>query len=94
MITIRTTDAITATLRRQQSRLDKLPQELYYYWVKTTPKKTGNARRQTRLKDKTIEANYPYAERLDQGWSQQAPEGMSKPTERFLQQRLRNILGS
>jgi hypothetical protein len=40
----------------------------------------GNARRSTRLRGNTIEGVYPYAERLEDGWSRQAPDGMSQPT--------------
>jgi hypothetical protein len=39
----------------------------------------GNARRKTTLKNDTIHANYAYATRLDNGWSKQSPNGMSKP---------------
>lgn len=85
-------DAMTAGLRRMQSQLSKLPSEAYDFWVKATPKRTGNARRKTKLKKDTIEANYPYAQRLDEGWSRQAPDGMSKPTEKFVTDRLRKIL--
>lgn len=84
--------ATQAGLRRMQSQLSKLPAEAYNFWVKTTPKRTGRARRSTRLKGNTISAQYPYAERLDDGYSNQAPNGMSKPTEQFVIQRLRKIL--
>lgn len=85
-------DGITASLRRIQSELDKVPQQMYDFWVKTTPKDTGRARRSTRLKGNEIQANYPYAQRLDQGWSKQAPDGMSKPTEKFVSDRLKKIM--
>lgn len=45
-----------------------------------TPIKTGNARSKTRQKDLTINADYGYAGRLDDGFSKQAPKGMSDPT--------------
>ena len=40
----------------------------------------GNAKRNT-VMDSAISftANYPYAERLDKGWSNQAPKGMIEP---------------
>jgi hypothetical protein len=86
-------NAVTASLRRIQSQLDKLPSEALAVFVKNTPKDTGNARRKTKLvSKKTIEANYPYAQRLDQGWSKQSPQGMTKPTEQFIKQRLRKII--
>jgi hypothetical protein len=61
-------------------------------FVSVTPKDTGNARRQTRLSGNTIEANYSYAGALDKGWSKQAPQGMTKPTERFIKNRLDKIM--
>ena len=85
-------NGMTASLRRIQSELDRVPQQAYDFWVKTTPKKTGNARRSTRLKGNEIQANYAYANRLDEGWSKQAPDGMSKPTEQFIKQRTDKIL--
>ncbi len=84
---------MTASLRRVQSDMDKLPAQAYDFWVKTTPKDTGNARRRTKLQNKRIiNADYPYAVPLDNGWSKQAPKGMSEPTEQFIKDRLKNIL--
>lgn len=85
-------DGMTASLRQIQSQLDRLPQEAYNFFVKTTPKRTGNARRSTRLRGDTIQANYAYAQRLDEGWSRQAPDGMTKPTEAYVQRRLDQII--
>lgn len=50
------------------------------YFVAITPKRTGNARRNTKLDKTTINANYTYASDLDDGKSKQAPQGMSEPT--------------
>ena len=92
---------MTSSLNRIQKKLNNLPKEAYKEFVKNTPIKTGNARRSTRLKGKTIEANYQYAQVLDKGrhmtsrgmrGSEQAPEGMSKPTEEFIQKRITKIL--
>jgi len=52
-----------------------------------TPKDTGYARdTATKLKTKKknyyIHAAYPYAKRLDEGWSKKKPKGMTAPTER------------
>ena len=61
---------------------DKVVQQAFRYFVKTTPIRSGNARRNTRLEnDTTIVADYAYSQRLDQGYSKQAPNGMVKPTE-------------
>ena len=40
----------------------------------------GNARRKTQLRGNEIQANYPYAQRLEEGYSTQAPKGMTEPT--------------
>ena len=46
-----------------------------------TPIDKGNAQRNTRLESNgRIGARYPYAERLDTGWSKDAPKGFTKPT--------------
>lgn len=84
---------ITPALKRIQQDLQNLPKEVYQEFVSVTPKKTGNARAKTRLaNNRKIQAQYPYASRLDQGWSKQAPEGMSKPTREFMKSRVRQIL--
>jgi len=66
-----------------------ISQEAYKKFVDVTPIDTGNAKRSTRRNGNNIEANYPYAGVLDKGrhmttrgmrGSDQAPEGMSKPT--------------
>ena len=45
----------------------------------------GNAQRQTVMTSQTaFTADYPYAERLDQGWSSQAPKGMIEPLRQAL----------
>lgn len=86
-------DGITASARKIQSELAKLPAQAYNFFVKATPKKTGNARRRTSLqKNQVINANYPYAQRLDNGWSKQAPDGMTKPTDKFIKGRLKQII--
>lgn len=61
-----------------------LANEAYKEFVRVTPVRGGNARRSTRLKGTTIDANYPYAQRLDEGYSKQAPEGMSQPTIEYI----------
>lgn len=85
-------DKISTNIKRIQARLQLLPQEAYAEFVKDTPIRTGNARRSTRLNNKTIEANYAYAKRLDEGYSPQAPNGMVKPTEAFIKKRIGTIL--
>jgi hypothetical protein len=70
-----------------------LPKEAYDYFVDSTPIRTGNARSKTRLRGNTIDADYAYAERLDDGYSRQAPKGMTGPTEKFLQKRIDDLIG-
>lgn len=89
MATSKVKDDVTPSLARLAKELQKLPKEVYDYWVSVTPKRTGNARKSTTLKNDVIHANYPYAQRLDEGHSRQAPRGMVEPTERFIQTRVR-----
>lgn len=78
-----------------------VPKEAYQEFKKITPIKTGNAKRNTRLKGNSIEANYQYAQVLDKGrhmtnrgmrGSEQAPQGMTKPTQEFINKRVKQIL--
>lgn len=80
-------------LKKVRAQVQQIPQDAYNYFVSVTPIDTGNARRSTSLKNTTIEANYAYAQRLDKGWSKQAPNGMVAPTERFIRNRIRQITG-
>jgi len=47
---------------------------------KITPIRTGNARSKTNRIREGVEAAYPYANRLNEGYSSQAPKGMTDPT--------------
>jgi hypothetical protein len=89
---------ISAALKQFQ-QLKEVPQRVaddaYKFFVAHTPIRKGNARRSTRLEQTTIVADYPYAERLDNGYSKQAPNGMSEPTqaeiERLLQKEITRL---
>ena len=83
---------ITPVLKSMKAKLNNLPLEAYKEFVKDTPIRSGNARRHTNLNNKTIYASYPYAQRLDEGWSKQSPDGMTKPTENFIQKRYAQIM--
>lgn len=85
----KTRDLITPSLGRISQQLKSVPKEAHDFWVKQTPKKTGNARRKTKLRGNTITADYPYAQPLDKGSSKQAPKGMSEPTLEFVERLLR-----
>lgn len=69
---------------KTQLQSEKLARAAYKFFRDNTPVKSGNARRNTHLVGDTIEADYRYAQRLDTGWSNQAPAGMTKPTEQFI----------
>lgn len=85
-------NTMTPSLKRINNALDKLPAEAYKVFREETPKKTGNARRRTRLQGEVIKADYPYATELDAGKSRQSPEGMTKPTEEYITKRVNQIM--
>lgn len=86
-------DRISPSISRINSRLEMVPQAAYEFFKKNTPKRSGTARRRTKLVNKrTINADYPYAKRLDQGYSKKAPKGMSKPTGDFIKALVKIIL--
>jgi len=65
----------------------------YNHFKKVTPVDSGNARRRTSLSGSDINANYPYAHRLNTGWSDQAPDGMVQPTIDYLRDYIKKQLG-
>jgi hypothetical protein len=85
-------DNITSTLQSIEKKLASIPKEAYTEFLNETPVRSGNARRNTKLEGTKIKARYAYAGKLDQGYSKQSPEGMSKPTEDFIKKRLAQIL--
>lgn len=92
-MTVRQTrNIITPSLGRIERRFKTLPRLAFRHWRRITPKDTGNARKRTRLRGNTIQARYPYAKRLDEGWSRQAPKGMFKPTFDFIKKHSRRML--
>lgn len=91
---------ITVDSREFNDLLNRVQREVKLSWTDTgnyfhriTPRDTGNARRNTRLKEKEILADYAYAGRLDEGWSKQAPTGMSDPSIDFFVDNLTERLG-
>lgn len=73
---------ITNRLNKVLETLDveKVTNVAYKAFVKNTPIRTGNARRKTKKQGNNINADYPYAQRLDDGYSKQSPNGMTEPT--------------
>lgn len=88
-----TQNTLPGATRKIQRALSKLPTEAYDVFRDETPIRTGNARSKTRLRGNTIDANYPYAQRLDDGYSRQSPRGMVQPTLAYLRRRFRQIIG-
>jgi hypothetical protein len=62
--------------------------DAHAFFVKETPVRTGRARQSTDVLKNSIVANYPYAQRLDEGWSRQSPEGMTQPTIDYIENTL------
>ena len=83
---------ITSSLKNMQRKISNLPKEAFTEFVKDTPIRTGNARRKTKLSGNKIIAGYDYAQKLDEGFSRQAPDGMTKPTEEFIKKRMTQII--
>jgi hypothetical protein len=83
---------VAPSITRIQRDLAGVPAGALKTWVANTPVRTGNARRRTRLTGQTIRADYAYAVPLDQGWSRQSPQGMVRPTLRWLQRTLRRLM--
>ena len=65
---------------------DDIIEKGYDVFYEETPVDKGNARRNTKLNKRkgAIQANYPYAKRLDEGYSKQSPQGMSKPARKAM----------
>lgn len=72
---------LNARLARQQKALAQLPDEALKDFKSRTPIRSGNARSNTQLSSNraSIIGNYPYAQKLDDGYSKQAPRGMVGP---------------
>lgn len=91
---IKTQDRIKGNLDKRSKSLKTVAPAAYSFFKGITPIDTGNARSKTTLKNDTIQAKYPYAGRLDRGWSRQfGGQGMSKPTIKFVRNLVRKILG-
>lgn len=58
-----------------------------------TPIRTGYARNHTKLVGKTIQADYNYASNLEDGYSKQAPRGMTEPTIKAVRKYIRDKTG-
>jgi len=94
------TGRISLRIQEVKKVLDpkKMADGAYKEFKINTPVRTGNARRNTSLialsKDYFIQADYPYAQRLDEGYSKQRPAGMSKPTIDWIRSYISKKLGT
>ena len=69
---------------RRMKKLSELPEELLDQALdlvkENTPVQSGYARRNTKKQGNSIVSDYPYADRLNEGYSRQAPDGFTEPT--------------
>lgn len=86
-------DLITGEVDKIKKELVKVPRQGLAEYQRLTPIRSGNARRNTYLQGDTIHADYPYAARLDEGYSKQAPRGMSTPWFKWFENRIKQIMG-
>lgn len=84
-MTVNATKAIRK-LEKMTDFPDDIIEQGYEVFYEETPVDKGNARRNTKLNKRKgkIQANYPYAKRLDEGYSKQSPQGMSKPARKAM----------
>ena len=97
-IDIRIDDKINPGIDRLRRRLEQYPTDAVDQYRRLTPRRSGNARRKTRLNGPNrIELEYAYGEVLDAGrrrqggrmrGSTQAPQGMTRPFIRWINQYL------
>lgn len=87
------TGNINRAIRRIERELPSIANEAHTSFVGNTPVDSGNARKSTRLRGNTIDARYNYANRLNEGYSGQAKQGMTDPTIESIRKHVRQILG-
>jgi hypothetical protein len=71
-------------LRDNKTLADKVIEKAVIYFTAHTPKDSGNARSHTFREGTKIIADYPYAQKLDEGYSSQDLDGMTKPTIEYI----------
>ena len=92
MIKITFTDNVTKQLAGIKKGLKNLSKGALVEMQKLTPVRTGNARRKTIRSGDTLIANYPYAGKLDEGSSNQAPDGITKPLDEWVSKEVARII--
>lgn len=87
------TSRVENLLKDNVEAVEQIKQQAYLYFKNITPIATGNARRNTRRSGDDIIADYPYAQRLDAGWSKQfGGRGMSGPTTEEIERLFEQLL--
>lgn len=89
---------VNSTIFKQRiAKLKKLPDDAVKdalpFLKKATPKRSGNARRKTKISGDKIRSNYSYAGALDAGQSPQAPDGFTAPTIEHIEQFVNKTIG-
>ena len=83
---------VTKMLKELEGMGPDVMKESGKFFKAKTPIASGNARRSTSTKNTTIKADYGYAARLDEGWSSQAPKGMSDDTIKDIDQQVGKLV--
>lgn len=84
--------SVDRQFKQMEEAMRGLERAAHKEFINNTPVRSGNARRNTRLDGNRIVADYPYSQRLDEGYSRQAPRGMVEPTEQWIQQEVERRL--
>lgn len=85
----------TPNLDRHTKKLEQLAQELpseaHEHFRSITPIDTGNARSKTKRSGDSIRGDYDYVNKLNNGYSRQARDGMTDPTVEFMRDKIRGL---
>lgn len=90
-------DVDSSEVRKLLVELDRAVKDTWQdtgtFFKNSTPVRSGNARSRTRTVGERITADYGYAGRLDEGWSKQAPNGMTEPSVEYFVNQLTARIG-
>lgn len=88
-LTVTKNNKIKPSIDKKLDVLEEIPEDLHEFFRAATPVLSGNARRKTFLKNgNNIVGDYDYAVKLDNGFSDKAPDGMTKPTQAYFKRRM------
>lgn len=82
---------IQARLNEIDRKVNRIKDHAHEEFRKITPIRTGNARSKTNRINRGVEAAYHYANKLNDGFSRQAPKGMTDPTVEAIREFVRKI---